>query len=117
MGMTRSFSYAPEAVLRDGNPRPGAEQREEGLRPAANRWHDEVRDSYLRGYLAAVGSARFIPSAPEDLNLMLTYYELERVIYEVGYELNNRTEWVDIPLAGLREITARLAPHPRPEST
>jgi len=37
---------------------------------------------------------------------MLDFYALERVIYEIGYELNNRTDWVDIPLAGLLALAS-----------
>ena len=98
MGMVRSFSYAPEAVLRAAPADPARRAR---LLPAARRWQAQATGEYLRGYLAAAGPAPFLPRDRGHLRLMLDFYALERVIYEVGYELNNRTDWVDIPLAGM----------------
>lgn len=98
MGMVRSFSYAPEAVLRAGDSEPGRRKR---LLPLARRWEARATEEYRRGYLSTAGAAPFLPKDPRQLRLMLDFYALERVIYEVGYELNNRTDWVDIPLAGL----------------
>jgi len=98
MGMVRSFSYAPEAVLRAGGAEPGRRKR---LLPVARRWQDRATEEYRRGYLSTAAGAPFLPGKPEHLRLMLDFYALERVIYEIGYELNNRTDWVDIPLAGL----------------
>ncbi len=98
MGMVRSFNYAPEAALRDGAG-PTAE------RVAAGRaWTSQVTDAYLRAYLRAVGDAPFIPRDPAQLQRLLRYYELEKVVYEVGYELNNRPGWVEIPLRGLLAV-------------
>jgi maltose alpha-D-glucosyltransferase/alpha-amylase len=107
MGMVRSFSYAPEAVMRK-DPDP---TKREKLQAAAAHWQAEVRARYLRGYQTTVGNAPFLPppTEPAKLELMLAFYELERVIYEVGYELNNRTDWVDIPLDGLRKLAAAVS--------
>ena len=107
MGMVRSFSYAPEAVLRAAPADPARRAR---LLPAARRWQSQVTDEYLRGYLAAARAAPFLPRDRGHLRLMLDFYALERVIYEVGYELNNRTDWVDIPLAGLLALAKEGAP-------
>jgi len=98
MGMVRSFSYAPEAVLRAGGADP---ERRKRLLPLARRWEAKATEEYRRGYLTTAAGAPFLPKNPDHLKLMLAFYALERVIYEVGYELNNRTDWVDIPLAGL----------------
>jgi len=98
MGMVRSFSYAPEAVLRARGSDPA---RRRLVLPLARRWEARATDEYRRGYLSTAGAAPFLPKDPRHLRLMLSFYGLERVIYEVGYELNNRTDWVDIPLAGL----------------
>jgi maltose alpha-D-glucosyltransferase/alpha-amylase len=45
-----------------------------------------------------------VPRDRAQLARLLTYYELEKVIYEVGYELNNRPDWLDIPLRGLLAV-------------
>lgn len=98
MGMVRSFSYAPEAALRAGGAAP---ERRGRLVPFMRRWQAQAVEEYRCGYLGAAGAAPFLPRAQRHLETMLDFYALERVIYEVGYELNNRTDWVDIPLAGL----------------
>ena len=41
---------------------------------------------------------------PDQLAALLTFHELEKVIYEIGYEVNNRPDWVEIPLRGLAVI-------------
>ena len=50
------------------------------------------------------GHAAFVPARAGDLALLLTFYQLEKVIYEIAYELNNRPDWVEIPLRGLAAI-------------
>jgi maltose alpha-D-glucosyltransferase/alpha-amylase len=99
MGMVRSFDYAPAAVLRAGGA--GGEQ--------ARRWTDEVSAAYLRGYFATVEGAPFIPRDPAGRDALCTFHQLEKVIYEVGYEANNRPDWVEIPLRGLGAL-AGLVP-------
>jgi maltose alpha-D-glucosyltransferase / alpha-amylase len=99
MGMVRSFDYAPEAALRQGGDSGG------GNRAGwARLWTRQVTASYLRAYLETVGRAPFVPRDRAQLVRLLTYYELEKVIYEVGYELNNRPDWLDIPLRGLLAV-------------
>jgi len=51
-----------------------------------------------------------LPRAPAQLSLLFAFYELEKVIYELGYELNNRPEWVEIPLRGLTRILGLPGP-------
>ena len=118
MGMVRSFSYAPEAVLRAGDL--GAEsdpERRERLVPLGLRWQARATEEFLGGYLNRVRGATgvtpdlaILPRQPGHLRLMLDFYALERVIYEVGYELNNRTDWVDIPLFGLLALVDERQP-------
>jgi len=97
MGMVRSFDYAPEAALR-GGAAPTAD------RALARGWTRQVTDAYLRAYLQAVADAPFIPRDRAQLQRLLRYYELEKVVYEVGYELNNRPDWLEIPLRGLLAV-------------
>jgi trehalose synthase-fused probable maltokinase len=99
MAMVRSFDYAPEAVLREPAPGDGAQVRV-AREPWARLWTREVAVAYLRGYLATVKDAPFIPRG-DDLVVLATFYQLEKVIYELGYEVNNRPDWVEIPVRGL----------------
>ena len=46
----------------------------------------------------------FLPNADPELEGLLTVYLLEKAVYELGYELNNRPDWVHLPLAGIRQL-------------
>ena len=104
MGMARSFGYASETSLRSGRFRPPDVER---LRPWIDVWCDAVSSAYLGAYFETAGDAGFVPQTEADTELLLGFYELEKVIYEVHYELNNRPQWVDIPLSGLLRLLAR----------
>lgn len=98
-GMLRSFHYASVSALRA---RP--EGSRAALAPWASLWHHAVSATFLRGWLAAVDGSAVVPRDPSTTRSLLDLFLLEKGIYEVGYELNNRPEWVDIPLEGLRDI-------------
>ncbi|HET6283407.1 MAG TPA: putative maltokinase [Polyangia bacterium] len=104
MGMVRSFDYAPASVLRQ------TARGDSPRRHAWGRlWTRHVTQRYIRAYLDTVAGAPFIPGRPADLALMLSFYELEKVVYEVGYEANNRPDWLAIPMAGLLRIAGLQA--------
>ncbi|MEO6600850.1 MAG: phosphotransferase, partial [Polyangiaceae bacterium] len=105
MGMIRSFNYATEAVLRSGRFRTEDVAR---LIPWASAWQTHVTGAFLRGYLRAAGEASFIPKSAAVLDELLDFYELEKVIYEVGYELDNRPDWLKLPLLGIESIFTRV---------
>ncbi len=106
MGMVRSFDYAPAAALRERHAASGPPSTRTELPHWGRLWTREITLAFLRAYFATVGSAAFIPRDREQLARLLTIFELEKVIYEVGYELDNRPDWVGIPLAGLSAIAA-----------
>jgi maltose alpha-D-glucosyltransferase/alpha-amylase len=72
-------------------------------------WRDAVASAYLGAYLECAGQALFVAKTDAENELLLGFYELEKVIYEVYYELNNRPDWLDIPLTGLVRLIAREA--------
>jgi 1,4-alpha-glucan branching enzyme len=100
-GMLRSFHYASVSALRS---RPASARA--ALTPWASFWHRAVASSFVRGWLGAVSGTTVVPADPASTRCLLDLYLLEKGIYEVGYEMNNRPDWVDIPLEGLREILA-----------
>jgi maltose alpha-D-glucosyltransferase / alpha-amylase len=102
-GMMRSFAYAAESALRSERVRPEDRVR---LAPWAEAFRAWVCLSYVRTYLAAIAGESYCPKAPESARVLLEFYELEKVLYEVNYELNNRPTWVPVPLAGLARIAA-----------
>ncbi|MGH7904156.1 MAG: maltose alpha-D-glucosyltransferase [Candidatus Dormibacteraceae bacterium] len=98
-GMLRSFRYAAFSALES---RPEASR--EALRGWARRWADVVCGEFLAAYMESCGSAGFQPRSPEEVRLLLDSHLLEKALYELGYELNNRPDWVTIPLEGLLEL-------------
>jgi maltose alpha-D-glucosyltransferase/alpha-amylase len=54
--------------------------------------------------LKAAAGAIFIPRNAEDLQIMLQAYLLDKAVYEIGYELNHRPDWVVIPIRGIKHI-------------
>ncbi len=100
-GMLRSFHYATVAVLRGGRVR---EEDADLLAPWAAVWHRWVTAAYLRGWLARADGSPFVPPDDAELSVLLEFYLVEKCIYELGYELDNRPEMVFIPLRGLLEL-------------
>ena len=104
-GMIRSFHYAAHTV-QTATAAAVARRPEESaaLEPWITFWHRWVSSAFLRAYLATAGDASFLPRTRQELDLLLHVYLLEKAVYEVGYELNNRPDWVWIPLHGIREL-------------
>jgi maltose alpha-D-glucosyltransferase/alpha-amylase len=103
VGMVRSFSYAVHAVLRSGRVRAEDIAR---LTPWGHAWSSAISAVFLKSYLEALHGTALVPTHADITNLLLEFYEIEKVIYEVEYELNNRPDWLHIPLAGLTNILA-----------
>jgi maltose alpha-D-glucosyltransferase/alpha-amylase len=100
-GMLRSFNYASRAKLSDGATRP---EDATLLGPWARFWNLWVSVSYLKGYFEATPQAVFLPKSREEIALLLDALLLEKSVYEVGYELNNRPSWVGVPIEGILEL-------------
>jgi maltose alpha-D-glucosyltransferase/alpha-amylase len=111
-GMLRSFHYAAFGTLL--NPRVGGAIRSEdvaNLEPWATFWYLSVAAAFLRAYLEQASGQPFVPADPAQLAALLELSTLQKVLYELDYELNNRPDWVSIPLRGLLELMgSREAP-------
>ena len=103
-GMLRSFDYAVHAAL---GARPETERAR--LRPALAAWERLAARAFLDGYVMAAGKspARLLPPSAEAVRRACAVFELEKACYELRYELNNRPDWISIPLAGLSRILGR----------
>jgi maltokinase len=98
-GMLRSFAYAASAAeLLHGTPAP------EG-------WEEQARERFLDGYLAAVDPT-LLPSGQLAIERLLDVFELEKAVYELRYELDNRPDWVGIPVAGIQRLIEQAATTP-----
>jgi maltokinase len=87
-GMLRSFAYAAQA----------AEQQHGVVAPEG--WEQRAREAFLEGYFSAVDPA-LLPLGQDAIGNLLAVFELEKAVYELRYELNNRPDWVSIPVAGI----------------
>jgi maltose alpha-D-glucosyltransferase/alpha-amylase len=67
-------------------------------------WVEHVSRHFLESYLNAARGASFIPENTDTLNMLLEVYLLEKAVYEVCYEINNRPDWLFIPMRGIRHI-------------
>jgi maltose alpha-D-glucosyltransferase/alpha-amylase len=107
-GMLRSFHYAAYGTLL--NPRLGGAVRPEdvhSLERWAPFWYVNVAATFLSAYLAEAGGQPFVPADDEELRGTLELLMLQKVLYELSYELNNRPDWVSIPLRGLLDLYGR----------
>ncbi|HEX5757662.1 MAG TPA: maltose alpha-D-glucosyltransferase [Thermoanaerobaculia bacterium] len=104
-GMLRSFHYAAVAALfqeaEAGLVPPGRRTALEGWSEAWVRW---ASAAFLQCYLETAAGAPFLPPSRDELKMLLDAFVLEKAIYELAYELNNRPGWVAIPLHGIRRL-------------
>jgi trehalose synthase-fused probable maltokinase len=90
-GMLRSFAYAATASeLLHGAPAPAG-------------WEEAVREAYLDGYLEETDQS-LLPPGRAGVERLLAVFELEKAVYELRYELDNRPDWVKIPVAGIARL-------------
>jgi maltose alpha-D-glucosyltransferase/alpha-amylase len=96
----RSFQYAAYSALWQP-----AMRKEDVpfLERWADLWYRQASSVFLQSYLETTTGAIFIPKS-KDLQIMLEAYLLDKAVYEIGYELNNRPTWVVIPIRGIKHI-------------
>jgi len=101
-GMLRSFHYAAYSTLfLDKSIR---EEDVSFLESAADFWYSCVSEIFIKSYFKTIGQAEFLPKTEKELETLLQTYLLDKAIYELGYELNNRPDWISIPLRGIRQV-------------
>jgi trehalose synthase-fused probable maltokinase len=93
-GMLRSFAYATSAA-----------RLQRGI-DAPEDWETRAREEFLEGYYGEMESTGLLPGGREATNRILSIFELEKAVYELRYELNNRPDWVAIPVAGIERLLA-----------
>ncbi len=107
-GMVRSFSYASHAALYAwSQPRPHDFDR---LEPWARVWAHWASTAFLEAWREATGTASFVPKNPAVFDRLLRAFLLEKACYEILYEINNRPEWVRIPLVGILALAEEPGP-------
>jgi maltose alpha-D-glucosyltransferase/alpha-amylase len=101
-GMIHSFHYATMTTLiHHGSTYPDDIPL---LEPWLEAWYIYVSGSYLKAYLHAMKNSPLVPANRTELAIMLRCFLIQKVVHELGYELNNRPERVDIPLRGIEML-------------
>lgn len=102
-GMLRSFDYARHTALQQTAKSPVEYER---LAPVARDWERRVREGFLQTYQSvAVAGGLYADAAQfEAASAMLDLFELEKALYELRYEIDNRPDWVEVPLAGIAAL-------------
>ena len=96
-GMLRSFHYAAHVALRNAHAAIPEDR--------ADAFARSLGEAFRHAWHKAIASARLFSEgafeASETLDL-LNFFILEKALYELEYERNNRPDWVEIPRRGLR---------------
>jgi maltose alpha-D-glucosyltransferase/alpha-amylase len=98
-GMLRSFSYAAWAALLNYTSR--RPEDFERLEPWGRLWEQASTAEFLRGYFKTAEGTPILPATREGCALLLDSYLVDKALYELHYELNNRPGWVLIPMRGI----------------
>ncbi|HZR46197.1 MAG TPA: maltose alpha-D-glucosyltransferase [Candidatus Manganitrophaceae bacterium] len=102
IGMIRSFHYkAYTTLITQAWVRP---EDVPVLEPWAELWFKYISGTFLRSYLDTAKGAPFIPKEMEEIEIILNVFLLDKALYEIAYELNNRPEWVPLPLKGIKHL-------------
>jgi maltose alpha-D-glucosyltransferase/alpha-amylase len=101
-GMMRSFSYAAETA----HARLVADhaERAEPLRECVDAWESAARQAFLAGYRTSSAGVASVPPSPDALDQLVELFVIEKALYELRYELDNRPDWVGIPIRGLLRL-------------
>ena len=101
-GMVRSFHYAAYGPLRLASTiRP---EDVPALEPWADLWFAYVSGLFLQSYQETVSGQPFVPDDDEGFEILTQIHLLQKAIYELSYELNNRPDWLTIPVKGIQQI-------------
>jgi maltose alpha-D-glucosyltransferase/alpha-amylase len=101
-GMLRSFSYAAYAGLFSHTA--ARKSQFERLERWAWVWQNWTSASFLKGYLGSIQAAAVLPAAPAQQRTVLDLFLLDKALYELQYELNNRPDWLRIPIRGMEDL-------------
>jgi len=104
-GMLRSFSYATYSALYE-RAEPESDRWTQ-LEPWAATFEGLAREYFLQAYLRASHEADLLPRDRDDLQLLLDFFELDKALYEVNYEIGHRPDWIRIPLRGIIDVIDR----------
>ena len=101
-GMLRSFHYAVYATIFDENNDFGLPR--EALFEAGEKYYNAITAVFLNKYVDTAMKSNLDIGYSSEIKYLLKYHLLEKAVYEIGYELKARPDWVIIPLTGIKQI-------------
>jgi maltose alpha-D-glucosyltransferase/alpha-amylase len=103
-GMIRSIDYSATAALDRALKVAPDEQGKLGA--ALTAWRDRSAAAFLAAYreTETMTNQRLWPADPQAAERLLNFFLLEKVLYEIEYELAHRPEWLRVPLSGMLRI-------------
>ena len=103
-GMIRSFHYAAYVSLKGRESTPLRPEDLPVLDKWARCWYLWVASSFLKSYLEFMTGSPILPKNREGQRILLDSYLLDKAVYEINYELNNRPDWAGLPLQGILQV-------------
>jgi maltose alpha-D-glucosyltransferase/alpha-amylase len=103
-GMVRSFHYAAHMALLGRTPTVLRPEDRPVLETWAQAWYRWVSAVFLKSYLEIMADTPILPQSYEGKRVILDAFMLDKALYEVNYELNNRPDWVGVPLQGILQV-------------
>lgn len=101
-GMLRSFHYAVYATIFDEKKDYGLSR--EQLFEAGEKYYSAITAIFLNRYIETAMEGNLDIGYNSEIKYLLKYHLLEKAVYEIGYELKARPDWVIIPLTGIKQI-------------
>ncbi len=103
-GMLRSFDYASQTILLNRMATIVKKEEMPVFQEWSRYWTQSISAQFVSSYLKTVGEASFATQGEEQIRTLLDVFLLEKAVYELAYELNNRPSWVQVPLGGILRI-------------
>jgi maltose alpha-D-glucosyltransferase/alpha-amylase len=103
--LIRSIDYSTTAALERALKVAHDEQGRLGA--ALAEWRDRATAAFLAAYRETMIDQRLWPAGPDAAQRMLNFFLLEKVCYEIEYELSYRPDWLRVPLTGMLRILAQ----------
>ena len=103
-GMLRSFDYAAREAMRSPWVEDLSEEARASLGDWARTWTRWVSATFLGHYFEVAGDSPMLPQSEDELRRMLHAQLLEKAVYEIGYELDHRPDWLNVPVRGVLDL-------------
>jgi maltose alpha-D-glucosyltransferase/alpha-amylase len=102
--MIRSFHYAAYVALHGQSATPHRVEDLPVLEKWAVCWYMWVTSVFLRSYMEIMMDSPILPETRDGQRTLLEAYLLDKAVYEINYELNNRPDWIGLPIQGVLEV-------------